>query len=170
VVLRANADGSKVVLGDVARVELGSQNYTFVSRENNKPATLAGVQLAPGANAVKTADAIRARMAELSKSMPSGMSYSIPLDTSPFVMISIEKVLHTLLEAMVIVFLVMYLFLQNVRATLIPTLVVPVALLGTFGVMSMIGFSINVLSMFAMVLAIGLLVDDAIVVVENVER
>ncbi|WP_321948295.1 efflux RND transporter permease subunit, partial [Burkholderia cenocepacia] len=105
VVLRANADGSKVVLGDVARVELGSQNYTFVSRENNKPATLAGVQLAPGANAVKTADAIRARMAELSKSMPSGMSYSIPLDTSPFVKISIEKVLHTLLEAMVLVFL-----------------------------------------------------------------
>ncbi|HHV7526148.1 TPA: efflux RND transporter permease subunit, partial [Burkholderia orbicola] len=170
VVLRANADGSKVVLGDVARVELGSQNYTFLSRENNKPATLAGVQLAPGANAVKTADAIRARMAELSKSMPSGMSYSIPLDTSPFVKISIEKVLHTLLEAMVLVFLVMYLFLQNVRYTLIPAIVAPVAMLGTFTVMLLTGFSINVLTMFGMVLAIGIIVDDAIVVVENVER
>ncbi|WP_175870075.1 efflux RND transporter permease subunit [Burkholderia sp. BCC0397] len=170
VVLRANADGSKVVLGDVARVELGSQNYMYVSRENNKPATLAGVQLAPGANAVKTADAIRTRMAELSKSMPSGMTYSIPLDTSPFVKISIEKVLHTLLEAMVLVFLVMYLFLQNVRYTLIPAIVAPVAMLGTFAVMLMTGFSINVLTMFGMVLAIGIIVDDAIVVVENVER
>ncbi|POM14133.1 Multidrug efflux pump subunit AcrB [Burkholderia cepacia] len=170
VVLRANVDGSKVVLGDVARVELGSQNYTFVSRENNKPATLAGVQLAPGANAVKTAEAIRARMAELSKSMPSGMTYSIPLDTSPFVKISIEKVLHTLLEAMVLVFLVMYLFLQNVRYTLIPAIVAPVAMLGTFVVMLLTGFSINVLTMFGMVLAIGIIVDDAIVVVENVER
>ncbi|WP_321940716.1 multidrug efflux RND transporter permease subunit [Burkholderia cepacia] len=170
VVLRANVDGSKVVLGDVARVELGSQNYTFVSRENNKPATLAGVQLAPGANAVKTAEAIRARMAELSKSMPSGMTYSIPLDTSPFVKISIEKVLHTLLEAMVLVFLVMYLFLQNVRYTLIPAIVAPVAMLGTFAVMLLTGFSINVLTMFGMVLAIGIIVDDAIVVVENVER
>ncbi|KVH74292.1 acriflavine resistance protein B [Burkholderia cepacia] len=170
VVLRANVDGSKVVLGDVARVELGSQNYTFVSRENNKPATLAGVQLAPGANAVKTADAIRTRMAELSKSMPSGMTYSIPLDTSPFVKISIEKVLHTLLEAMVLVFLVMYLFLQNVRYTLIPAIVAPVAMLGTFAVMLLTGFSINVLTMFGMVLAIGIIVDDAIVVVENVER
>ncbi|WP_321881007.1 multidrug efflux RND transporter permease subunit [Burkholderia cepacia] len=170
VVLRANADGSQVVLGDVARVELGSQNYTFVSRENNKPATLAGVQLAPGANAVKTAEAIRARMADLSKSMPSGMTYSIPLDTSPFVKISIEKVLHTLLEAMVLVFLVMYLFLQNVRYTLIPAIVAPVAMLGTFAVMLLTGFSINVLTMFGMVLAIGIIVDDAIVVVENVER
>ncbi|WP_321857507.1 efflux RND transporter permease subunit [Burkholderia cenocepacia] len=170
VVLRANADGSKVVLGDVARVELGSQNYMYVSRENNKPATLAGVQLAPGANAVKTAEAIRTRMAELSKSMPSGMSYSIPLDTSPFVKISIEKVLHTLLEAMVLVFLVMYLFLQNVRYTLIPAIVAPVAMLGTFAVMLLTGFSINVLTMFGMVLAIGIIVDDAIVVVENVER
>ncbi|MCA8100156.1 multidrug efflux RND transporter permease subunit [Burkholderia contaminans] len=170
VVLRANVDGSKVVLGDVARVELGSQNYTFVSRENNKPATLAGVQLAPGANAVKTAEAIRARMADLSKSMPSGMTYSIPLDTSPFVKISIEKVLHTLLEAMVLVFLVMYLFLQNVRYTLIPAIVAPVAMLGTFAVMLLTGFSINVLTMFGMVLAIGIIVDDAIVVVENVER
>ncbi|MET3213355.1 UNVERIFIED_ORG: multidrug efflux pump [Burkholderia territorii] len=170
VVLRANADGSRVVLGDVARVELGSQNYMFVSRENSKPATLAGVQLAPGANAVKTADAIRTRMAELGKSMPSGMSYSIPLDTSPFVKISIEKVLATLFEAMVLVFLVMYLFLQNVRYTLIPAIVAPVAMLGTFAVMLLTGFSINVLTMFGMVLAIGIIVDDAIVVVENVER
>ncbi|AOK14768.1 acriflavine resistance protein B [Burkholderia cepacia] len=170
VVLRANADGSKVVLGDVARVELGSQSYNFVNTESGKPAVIAGVQLAPGANAVKTADAIRARMAELSKSMPSGMTYSIPLDTSPFVKISIEKVLHTLLEAMVLVFLVMYLFLQNVRYTLIPAIVAPVAMLGTFTVMLLTGFSINVLTMFGMVLAIGIIVDDAIVVVENVER
>ncbi|MGT0197212.1 multidrug efflux RND transporter permease subunit [Burkholderia pyrrocinia] len=170
VVLRANADGSRVVLGDVARVELGSQGYGFVNRENGKPATLAGVLLSPGANAVKTADAVRTRMAELSKAMPSGMTYSIPFDTSPFVKISIEKVLHTLIEAMVLVFLVMYLFLQNVRYTLIPAIVAPVAMLGTFTIMAMTGFSINVLTMFGMVLAIGIIVDDAIVVVENVER
>ncbi|TDA42873.1 multidrug efflux RND transporter permease subunit [Burkholderia pyrrocinia] len=170
VVLRANADGSRVVLGDVARVELGSQGYGFVNRENGKPATLAGVLLSPGANAVKTADALRTRMAELSKAMPSGMTYSIPFDTSPFVKISIEKVLHTLIEAMVLVFLVMYLFLQNVRYTLIPAIVAPVAMLGTFTIMAMTGFSINVLTMFGMVLAIGIIVDDAIVVVENVER
>ncbi|CAJ0773664.1 Multidrug efflux pump subunit AcrB [Ralstonia mannitolilytica] len=170
VVLRANADGSKVVLGDVARVELGSQGYAFVNRENGKPATLAGVQLAPGANAVKTADAIRTRLTELSKTMPAGVSYSIPFDTSPFVKISIEKVVATLLEAMVLVFAVMYLFLQNARYTLIPAIVAPVAMLGTFAVMLMTGFSINVLTMFGMVLAIGIIVDDAIVVVENVER
>ncbi|WP_343547997.1 efflux RND transporter permease subunit [Ralstonia sp.] len=170
VVLRANADGSKVVLGDVARVELGSQGYAFVNRENGKPATLAGVQLAPGANAVKTADAIRTRLTELSKTMPAGVSYSIPFDTSPFVKISIEKVVATLLEAMVLVFAVMYLFLQNARYTLIPAIVAPVAMLGTFSVMLMTGFSINVLTMFGMVLAIGIIVDDAIVVVENVER
>ncbi|AXF24123.1 multidrug efflux RND transporter permease subunit [Burkholderia pyrrocinia] len=170
IVLRANANGSKVVLGDVARVELGSQSYTYLSRQGGKPATFAAVQLSSGANAVKTADALRTRLAELSKSMPSGMSYSIPFDTSPFVKISIEKVLHTLLEAMVLVFLVMYLFLQNVRYTLIPAIVAPVALLGTFTVMLATGFSINVLTMFGMVLAIGIIVDDAIVVVENVER
>lgn len=170
VVLRATADGSKVVLGDVARVELGSQGYAFVNRENGKPATLAGVQLSPGANAVKTADAIRTRMTELSKTMPTGISYSIPFDTSPFVKISIEKVIATLLEAMVLVFAVMYLFLQNARYTLIPAIVAPVAMLGTFAVMLMTGFSINVLTMFGMVLAIGIIVDDAIVVVENVER
>jgi multidrug efflux pump len=170
IVLRANANGAKVVLGDVARVELGSQSYTFVNRENGKPATFAAVQLSPGANAVKTADAVRTRLAELSKAMPAGMSYSIPFDTAPFVKVSIEKVLHTLIEAMVLVFLVMYLFLQNVRYTLIPAIVAPVALLGTFTIMLATGFSINVLTMFGMVLAIGIIVDDAIVVVENVER
>ncbi|RKP46485.1 efflux RND transporter permease subunit [Trinickia fusca] len=170
IVLRANANGSKVVLGDVARVELGSQTYAFINREDGKPATAAAIQLAPGANAVKTAAAVRARLEELSKAMPAGMSYSIPFDTAPFVKISIEKVIHTLIEAMVLVFLVMYLFLQNVRYTLIPAIVAPVALLGTFTIMLATGFSINVLTMFGMVLAIGIIVDDAIVVVENVER
>ncbi|WP_432261734.1 multidrug efflux RND transporter permease subunit [Cupriavidus sp. TMH.W2] len=170
IVLRANANGAKVVLGDVARVELGSQSYNFVNRENGKAATFAAVQLAPGANAVKTAEAVRARLADLSKAMPAGMQYSIPFDTAPFVKISIEKVVHTLFEAMALVFLVMYLFLQNVRYTLIPAIVAPVALLGTFTVMLASGFSINVLTMFGMVLAIGIIVDDAIVVVENVER
>ncbi|WP_434632703.1 multidrug efflux RND transporter permease subunit [Chromobacterium sp. CV08] len=170
IVLRANAGGAKVVLGDVARVELGSQSYNFVSTENGKPATFAGVQLSPGANAVKTAEAVRSRLAELGKAMPAGIRHSIPFDTAPFVKISIEKVIHTLLEAMVLVFLVMYLFLQNARYTLIPSIVAPVAMLGTFAVMLAAGFSINVLTMFGMVLAIGIIVDDAIVVVENVER
>ncbi|VWB37434.1 multidrug efflux RND transporter permease subunit [Burkholderia lata] len=170
IVLRANANGSKVVLGDVARVELGPQTFTFVNSENGKPATFAGVQLAPGANAVKTAEAVREQLDMIAKTMPAGMTYSIPFDTAPFVKISIEKVIHTLIEAMVLVFLVMYLFLQNVRYTLIPAIVAPVAMLGTFTVMLMTGFSINVLTMFGMVLAIGIIVDDAIVVVENVER
>ena len=170
IVLRANANGSKVVLGDVARVELGPQSFTFVNSENGKPATFAGVQLAPGANAVKTAEAVREQLDMIAKTMPAGMTYSIPFDTAPFVKISIEKVIHTLIEAMVLVFLVMYLFLQNVRYTLIPAIVAPVAMLGTFTVMLMTGFSINVLTMFGMVLAIGIIVDDAIVVVENVER
>ncbi|MBK1684760.1 multidrug efflux RND transporter permease subunit [Rhodoferax fermentans] len=170
IVLKAGANGSRVVLGDVARVELGAAAYGFDIRENGKSATAAAVQLAPGANAVKTSDAIKARLEELSKAMPVGMSYSVPLDTAPFVKISIEKVLHTLAEAMVLVFLVMFLFLQNIRYTLIPAIVVPIALLGTFSVMLLAGFSINVLTMFGMVLAIGIVVDDAIVVVENVER
>lgn len=170
IVLRSNPDGSKVVLGDVARVELGAQTTTFSVREDGHPSAGAGVQLSPGANAVKTADAIRARLAELQPSMPKGMYASIPFDTSPYVKVSIEKVLHTLLEAMVLVFLVMYLFLQNVRYTLIPAIVAPIALLGTFTVMLVAGFSINVLTMFGMVLAIGIIVDDAIVVVEGVER
>ncbi|AST34283.2 multidrug efflux RND transporter permease subunit (plasmid) [Ralstonia solanacearum] len=170
IVLRANANGSKVVMGDVARVELGAQSYGFINRENGKAATAAAVQLAPGANAVRTAEGVQARMAELSKTIPAGMSYSIPLNTAPFVKISIEKVIQTLIEAMVLVFLVMYLFLQNVRYTLIPAIVAPIALLGTFTIMLASGFSINVLTMFGMVLAIGIIVDDAIVVVENVER
>lgn len=170
IVLRANTNGATVVLSDVARVEIGSQSYGFINRENGKTATAAAIQLAPGANAVKTAEAVQARMAELSHSLPSGMSYSTPFNTAPFVKISIQKVIHTLLEAMVLVFLVMYLFLQKFRYTLIPAIVAPIALLGTFTIMLIAGFSINVLTMFGMVLAIGIIVDDAIVVVENVER
>ena len=170
IVLKANPDGSKVVMGDVARVELGAQSYAETIRENGQPASALAVQLAPGANAVRTAAAVHARMAELSRAMPAGISHSVPFDTAPFVQISIEKVAQTLLEAMVLVFLVMYLFLQNVRYTLIPAIVAPIALLGTFAVMLVAGFSINVLTMFGMVLAIGIIVDDAIVVVENVER
>lgn len=170
IVLKANANGAKVVIGDVARVELGAAAYGFETRENGKSATAAAILLAPGANAVKTADAVKARLQELSQVMPSGMRHSVPFDTAPFVKISIEKVIHTLAEAMVLVFLVMFLFLQNIRYTLIPAIVAPIALLGTFTVMLLAGFSINVLTMFGMVLAIGIIVDDAIVVVENVER
>ena len=170
IVLRANPDGGRVVLGDVARIELGAQSYGFANRENGVAATSAAVQLASGANAVRTAAAVQARMAELSTSLPTGMAYSIPFDTAPFVKIAIQKVIKTLVEAMVLVFLVMYLFLQNVRYTLIPAIVAPIALLGTFAVMLAAGFSINTLTMFGMVLAIGIIVDDAIVVVENVER
>ncbi|MFV0890300.1 multidrug efflux RND transporter permease subunit [Metapseudomonas otitidis] len=170
IVLRAGADGSRVVIGDVARVELGAQSYGFANRENGVAATSAAIQLSPGANAVRTAQAVRDRLAELAPSMPAGMGYSVPFDTAPFVKVSIEKVVQTLFEAMVLVFLVMYLFLQNVRYTLIPAIVAPIALLGTFAVMLVAGFSINTLTMFGMVLAIGIIVDDAIVVVENVER
>ena len=170
IVLRANVDGSKVVLGDVARVELGAQSYGFSTREDGRVSTAAAIQLSPGANAVRTADAVKARLHELKSTLPTGMSYSTPFDTAPFVKISIQKVVITLLEAMVLVFLVMFLFLQNVRYTLIPAIVAPIALLGTFAVMLAAGFSINVLTMFGMVLAIGIIVDDAIVVVENVER
>ncbi len=168
IVLRAGADGAKLVLGDVARVELGAQSYAFANRENGVAATSAAIQLSPGANAVRTADAVRTRLAQLSPTLPAGMAYSIPFDSTPFVKVSIEKVIHTLLEAMVLVFLVM--FLQNLRYTLIPTIVAPIALLGTFAVMLLASFSINSLTMFGMVLAIGIIVDDAIVVVENVER
>ena len=170
IVLRANANGSKVTMGDVAKVELGAQSYGFINRENGKVATAAAVQLSPGANAVRTSQGVRDRLKELSRAMPAGMNYSVPFDTAPFVKISIEKVIHTLIEAMVLVFLVMFLFLQNIRYTLIPAIVAPIALLGTFAVMLVFGFSINVLTMFGMVLAIGIIVDDAIVVVENVER
>ncbi|WP_378942443.1 multidrug efflux RND transporter permease subunit [Mesorhizobium sp. ANAO-SY3R2] len=170
IVLRANPDGSSVRLSDVARIEVGAENYNFSTRLNGKPSAAIAVQLSPTGNALATSEAVRAQMEELSRFFPEGLEYAIPYDTSPFVKVSIEKVIHTLLEAMVLVFAVMFLFLQNFRYTIIPTLVVPVALLGTCAVMMATGFSINVLTMFAMVLAIGILVDDAIVVVENVER
>ncbi|MBA4777291.1 multidrug efflux RND transporter permease subunit [Agrobacterium salinitolerans] len=170
IVLRANPDGSSVRLRDVARVEVGGESYNFSSRLNGKPSAAIGVQLSPTANAMQTSEGVRATMEELSRYFPQGIEYEIPYDTSPFVKISIEKVIHTLIEAMILVFVVMFVFLQNIRYTIIPTLVVPVALLGTCAVMYVSGFSINVLTMFAMVLAIGILVDDAIVVVENVER
>ncbi len=170
IVLRANPDGSSVTVGDVARVEIGAQEYQFGTRLNGKAATAFSVQLAPGANAMQTATLVREKMDELSRYFPPGAKYDIPYDTSPFVKVSITQVIHTLGEAMVLVFLVMLLFLQNIRYTLIPTLVVPVALMGTFAAMLVLGFSINVLTLFGMVLAIGILVDDAIVVVENVER
>ncbi|NTJ36133.1 multidrug efflux RND transporter permease subunit [Agrobacterium rhizogenes] len=170
IVLRAQQDGSTVRLRDVARIEVGAQAYNLSTRINGKPAAGASVELAPGGNALTTAKAIRDRLAELAPSFPADVEYSIPYDTTPFVNISIKKVLYTLLEAMVLVFVVMFLFLQNIRYTIIPTLVVPIALLGTCAVMLVLGFSINVLTMFGMVLAIGILVDDAIVVVENVER
>ncbi|MEK1923827.1 MAG: efflux RND transporter permease subunit [Rhizobium giardinii] len=170
IVLRANPDGSAVRLRDVARLEVGGESYSFTTRLNGKPSAAIGVQLSPTGNAMETSAAIKARMDELSAYFPQGLEYSIPYDTSPFVKVSIEKVLHTLLEAVGLVFLVMFLFLQNIRYTIIPTIVVPVALLGTCAVMYFMGFSINVLTMFGMVLAIGILVDDAIIVVENVER
>ena len=170
VVLRANADGSTVRLKDVARIELGGQSYATSARLNGKPSTGIGVQLSPTGNALATAKAVKTRMGELSRYFPAGMKYSIPYDASRFVRISISQVAVTLVEAVVLVFLVMYLFLQNIRYTIIPTIVVPVALLGTFGALLALGFSINVLTMFGMVLVIGIVVDDAIVVVENVER
>ena len=170
VVLRAKADGSTVRLKDVARMELGAQTYGTYARLNGKPALGMSVQLSPTGNALEAAKLVKARMEQLKKYFPQGVDYSFPYDTSGFIEISISQVVETLVEAVVLVFLVMYLFLQNIRYTLIPTLVVPVALLGTFGVMLLAGFSINVLTMFGMVLAIGILVDDAIVVVENVER
>ena len=170
VTLRVNADGSVVHLKDVARIELGGENYNVVARINGKTASGLGIKLATGANALDTATAIKAKLAELQPYFPQGMKVVYPYDTTPFVKISIHEVVKTLFEAIILVFLVMYLFLQNMRATLIPTIAVPVVLLGTFAVLSMFGYSINTLTMFGMVLAIGLLVDDAIVVVENVER
>lgn len=170
ILLRVNTDGSQVRLGDVARVEMGSEIYDITGRYNGMPASGLAIRLATGANALDTAEQVRARMGELENFFPAGVEAVYPYDTTPFVKISIEEVVKTLAEAIVLVFLVMYLFLQNFRATLIPTIAVPVVLLGTFGVLAACGFSINTLTMFAMVLAIGLLVDDAIVVVENVER
>jgi multidrug efflux pump len=170
IVLRANAEGSSVRLRDVARIELGAQNYATSARLNGNPSTGIGVQLSPSGNALATADAVHKRMQELSQYFPQGVKYTIPFDTSRFVRISISQVAETLLEAVALVFLVMLLFLQNWRFTVIPTIVVPIALLGTFGVLLSLGYSINVLTMFGMVLVIGIVVDDAIVVVENVER
>jgi multidrug efflux pump len=169
-VLRANTDGSTVRLRDVARVELGGQGYSVSARIDGKPSTGIGVQLSPTGNALATATAIRNRMEALSKFFPPGMKWEIPYNSSRFVDISIRQVVETLVEAMMLVFLVMYLFLQNWRYTLIPAIVVPVSLLGSFAALNAIGFSINVLTMFGMILVIGIVVDDAIVVVENVER
>ena len=170
VTLRVNSDGSVVRLKDVARVELGGENYNVIARINGKPAAGLGIKLATGANALDTAKAIKAKLAELQPFFPQGMKVLYPYDTTPFVQLSIHEVVKTLFEAIMLVFLVMYLFLQNMRATLIPTIAVPVVLLGTFAILAAFGYSINTLTMFGMVLAIGLLVDDAIVVVENVER
>jgi multidrug efflux pump len=170
ILLRTNTDGSSVRLKDVARIELGGQAYSSSARLNGVTANGIGVQLSPAGNALATADAIKKRMSELQQYMPEGVSYDIPYDSSKFVRISIEEVVKTLAEAIALVFVVMLVFLQNIRYTLIPTIVVPVALTGTFAVMLAFGFSINVLTLFGMVLAIGILVDDAIVVVENVER
>lgn len=170
IVLRAETDGGLVLLGDVADVEIGAENYSTISRYNRGPSAGMAISLAPGANALDTSKAVKARMDEFAQFFPEGVDYVIPYDTTPFVRISIEEVVRTLAEAIGLVFLVMLLFLQNLRATLIPTLAVPVVLLGTFGVLAAAGFTINTLTMLAMVLAIGLLVDDAIVVVENVER
>ena len=168
--LKANPDGSVVRLGDVARVVIGAENYTFSSEWNGKPASGIGIKLAPGANALTTVAAVKARVDEIAKQFPSDVKVIYPYDTSPYVRLSVEQVVHTLVEAVILVFLVMFLFLQNWRATIIPTIAVPVVLLGTFAVLAMAGYSINTLTLFGMVLAIGLLVDDAIVVVENVER
>lgn len=170
ILLKVNSDGSQVRLGDVARVELGTQSYARVARYNGKPASGMGIYLGTGANALDTAEAVKEKVKDLKQYMPDSYQVVYPYDTTPFVELSIHEVFKTLVEAIILVFFVMYLFLQNFRATLIPTIAVPVVLLGTFGVLAAFGYSINVLTMFAMVLAIGLLVDDAIVVVENVER
>src|ERR1700722_2555037 len=170
VLLKVNSNGSQVRLKDVARVTLGGENYAIYTEYNGHPASGLGIKLATGANALDTARAIRATMDRLQPYFPPGLKMVYPYDTTPFVSVSIQEVVKTLFEAIVLVFLVMYLFLQNLRATLIPTIAVPVVLLGTFGILAVAGFSINTLTMFGMVLAIGLLVDDAIVVVENVER
>ncbi|WP_299068572.1 efflux RND transporter permease subunit [uncultured Psychrobacter sp.] len=170
ILLKTDSSGAQVRLGDVADVEIGSENYSVNSLYNGQEAAGLGISLAAGANALETREAVGARMAELETNFPAGLSSVVPYDTTPFVRLSIEQVVYTLIEAIVLVFIVMFIFLQNWRATIIPTLAVPVVLLGTFAVLYIAGFSINVLTMFAMVLSIGLLVDDAIVVVENVER
>lgn len=170
ILLRVNQDGSQVRLKDLATVELGAENYSTIARFNGKPAAGIGIKLATGANALDTANNVRAALADMEPFFPEGLEIVYPYDTTPFVKISINEVVKTLVEAIMLVVVVMYLFLQNIRATLIPTIAVPVVLLGTFAILAAFGYSINTLTMFAMVLAIGLLVDDAIVVVENVER
>ncbi|WP_296402804.1 efflux RND transporter permease subunit [Psychrobacter sp.] len=170
ILVKTDGTGAQVRLGDVARVEIGSENYGVVALYNGKEAAGLGISLAPGSNALETRQLVAERMAQLETNFPKGLVAVVPYDTTPFVKLSIEQVVHTLIEAIALVFVVMFLFLQNWRATIIPTLAVPVVLLGTFAVLYVAGFSINVLTMFAMVLSIGLLVDDAIVVVENVER
>ncbi|TCM86159.1 efflux RND transporter permease subunit [Rhodovulum steppense] len=170
IVLRAETDGGLVLLKDVAKVEIGAESYDTIARRNGQPAAGMAIRLAPGANALDTARRVKAQIEEYAQFFPENVSYVVPYDTTPFIEISIKEVAKTLVEAIILVFFVMLLFLQNLRATLIPTLAVPVVLLGTFGVLAAFGFSINTLTMLAMVLAIGLLVDDAIVVVENVER
>ena len=170
VIVRAQADGSTVRVKDVAEVELGAQDYAINARLDGKPTAAIGIKLQPGANALDTAVAARARMAELARYFPKGVAWEVPYDTTPFIDISIKEVAKTLLEAILLVFIVMYLFLENFRATLIPTIVVPVSLVGAAVGLYVMGYSINVLTLFAMVLAIGIVVDDAIVVVENVER
>lgn len=170
ILIRVNPDGSRVFLQDVARIEMGAENYDIIARFIGKPAAGIGVNLATGANALKTIDAVKQRIKELSPYFPKGLQVSYPVDTAPFVRLSIMGVIETLIIAILLVFGVMYLFLQNFRATFIPTIAVPVVLLGTFGVLAAFNYSINTLTLFGMVLAIGLLVDDAIVVVENVER
>ena len=170
IIVRANPDGSTVRIKDIASVELGAQDYSVAARLDGQPASAIAIRLAPGANALDTAKAVKAKMAELAKFFPKGVSWVVPYDTSQFVEISIREVVKTLAEAMVLVFLVMYLFLGNLRATLIPTIVVPIALIGATVGLYIVGYSINTLTLFAMVLAIGIVVDDAIVVVENVER
>ncbi|WOR26181.1 efflux RND transporter permease subunit [Citrobacter braakii] len=168
--LKVQQDGSQVLLRDVARIELGAENYATVARYNGKPAAGIAIKLAAGANALETSQAVKQELNRLSAWFPTSMKTVYPYDTTPFIEISIQGVFHTLIEAIILVFLVMYLFLQSFRATLIPTIAVPVVILGTFAILDVAGFSINTLTMFGMVLAIGLLVDDAIVVVENVER
>src|SRR5690606_20710583 len=170
IILRANSDGSVVRLRDVARVELGAASYGFAMELDGQPAAGMAVQLTPGANALEASQAVKDRMAELERSFPADIAWSVPFDSTPFIDASITAVIETLIEAMVLVFLVMFLFLQNWRATIIPTIVVPIALAGACLGLLAFGFSINVLSLFAMVMAIGILVDDAIVVIENVER
>ncbi len=170
ILLRTQPDGSTVLLGDIARVELGSENYGFDAKFNGRPAAGLGIKLAPGANALDMVAAVKAKVNELSKQFPEGVGVDYPVDNSTFVRLSVQQVVETLIEAIVLVFVVMFVFLQNWRATLIPTIAVPVVLLGAFAVLQIAGFTINTLTLFGMVLAIGLLVDDAIVVVENVER